>query len=141
MSKTKKQQVRYGELRQMLVESREEIVKEIQGKVRKVRRESEEKSHSSYHRSDFDEGSDVEFDTQEDVDIALIQMKAKTLEKINLALDRLEEGIYGLCPDCGEEISQLRLRVLPFAIRCKDCEELSENDSVKQMRVNYDIFS
>jgi DnaK suppressor protein len=50
-------------------------------------------------------------------------MKAETLTKINDALRRLDEGAYGYCADCGGEISDKRLRALPFAVRCKDCEE------------------
>jgi DnaK suppressor protein len=50
-------------------------------------------------------------------------MKAETLTKINDALNRLEEGTYGYCAECGGEISDKRLRALPFAVRCKECEE------------------
>jgi len=53
-------------------------------------------------------------------------MKAETLQKINEALARLEEGKYGYCFECGEEIAEQRLRALPFAVRCKDCEEARE---------------
>jgi DnaK suppressor protein len=67
-----------------------------------------------------------EADIQEDIEFALIQMKAETLQKINEALGRLEEGAYGYCFECGEEISERRLRALPFAVRCKDCEEARE---------------
>jgi DnaK suppressor protein len=42
-------------------------------------------------------------------------------------LNRLEEGAYGNCFECGEEISHPRLRALPFAVRCRDCEEAREN--------------
>ena len=52
--------------------------------------------------------------------------KSETLKKINEALRRLEEGTYGNCFECGEEIAQARLRALPFAVRCKDCEEARE---------------
>jgi DnaK suppressor protein len=53
-------------------------------------------------------------------------MKSETLYKINEALARLEDGTYGYCFECGEEIAQQRLRALPFALRCKDCEEARE---------------
>ena len=53
-------------------------------------------------------------------------MKAETLRKITEALLRLEEGAFGYCFDCGEEISPKRLRALPFAVRCKECEEARE---------------
>ena len=63
---------------------------------------------------------------QEDIEFALIQMKAETLHKVDEALGRLEEGAYGNCFECGEEISRQRLRALPFAVRCIDCEEARE---------------
>ncbi len=53
-------------------------------------------------------------------------MKAETLTKINEALSRLEEGHYGNCFECGDEIAEARLRALPFAVRCKDCEQARE---------------
>ncbi|HEY4671529.1 MAG TPA: TraR/DksA family transcriptional regulator, partial [Gemmatimonadaceae bacterium] len=61
-----------------------------------------------------------------DIEFALIQMKSETLTKVNDALTRLEHGNYGYCFECGEEISERRLRALPFAVRCKDCEEARE---------------
>jgi DnaK suppressor protein len=65
------------------------------------------------------------------MDFALMEMESATLKKIDEALHRLEEGTYGFCFECGEEISEKRLRALPFAVRCKDCEEARE---VKQQR-------
>ena len=75
----------------------------------------------------MDQGETSEVDIQEDIELALIQMKAETLNKINEALARLETGRYGLCFECGDEIAEARLRALPFAVRCKDCEEAREN--------------
>ena len=76
-----------------------------------------------------------EADIQEDIEFALIQMKAETLNKINDALVRLEQGDYGNCYDCGEEIAEKRLRALPFAVRCKDCEEARENAEQRQRQL------
>ena len=39
---------------------------------------------------------------------------------------RLEDHTYGDCFECGDQISEARLRALPFAVRCKDCEEARE---------------
>ena len=61
-----------------------------------------------------------------DIEFALIQMKTETLHKIEEALARLEDSTYGYCFECGDEISERRLRALPFAVRCKDCEEARE---------------
>ena len=73
------------------------------------------------------EGESSEVDIQDDIGFALIQMKAETLNKIDAALRRLGEGTYGDCFECGEEIAEARLRALPFAVRCKDCEEAHES--------------
>jgi DnaK suppressor protein len=68
----------------------------------------------------------AEADIQEDIEFALVQMKSETLNKVNDALTRLDQGTYGNCFECGEEIAEKRLRALPFAVRCKDCEEAKE---------------
>jgi DnaK suppressor protein len=113
---------RYSDLKQMLDERRREILSEVQGKIRDQREES------TWGRVNevLDAGESSEVDIQEDIEFALIQMKAETLTKINEALGRLEEGTYGYCSDCGGEISEQRLRALPFAVRCKECEEARE---------------
>ena len=112
---------RYDELKRMLVERQREIMNEVQGKIRDVRAEASDKDHEV-----LDPGETSEVDIQEDIEFALIQMKAETLNKINEALRRLDEGAYGYCFECGSEIAQQRLRALPFAVRCKDCEEARE---------------
>jgi DnaK suppressor protein len=67
-------------------------------------------------------------DFVQDVDLALMQMKSETLKKIDQALMRLEEGTYGVCQECEKEIPPPRLRALPFAALCRDCQEEAEND-------------
>jgi DnaK suppressor protein len=113
---------RYEELKRMLEERQRELSSEVQGRIRGVRADGAEKPHEV-----MDQGETSEVDIQEDIELALIQMKAETLNKINEALARLETGRYGFCFECGEEISEARLRALPFAVRCKDCEEAREN--------------
>jgi DnaK suppressor protein len=68
-------------------------------------------------------------DFVQDVDLALMQMKSETLKKIDQALLRLEEGTYGVCQECEKEIAPARLRALPFAALCRDCQEATENDA------------
>jgi len=120
--KTQMNAGRYEDLKRMLEERRREILNEVQEKIRDVRAES----NSGKLHQVLDSGESSEADIQEDIEFALIQMKAETLSKINEALTRLEEGAYGNCFECGEEIAEQRLRALPFAVRCKDCEEARE---------------
>jgi DnaK suppressor protein len=114
---------RYTDLKQMLSERRRVIHAEVQGKMRGVR---EEGTWGGKLNEVLDAVESSEADIQEDIEFALIQMKSETLNKINDALTRLEQGNYGNCYDCGEEIAEKRLRALPFAVRCKDCEEARE---------------
>jgi DnaK suppressor protein len=114
---------RYDDLKQMLEERRRQILSQVHEKIRDVRTENV----SGKVNTVLDPGESSEAGIQEDIEFALIQMKAETLNKINEALGRLEEGAYGNCFECGEEISHQRLRALPFAVRCIECEEAREN--------------
>ena len=120
-------QGRYDELKAILEERRREIVSEVQGRMRDVRAEGA----ASTGEGVLDAAESSEADIQDEIEFALIQMKAETLNRIDEALHRLEEATYGYCFECGEEISEKRLRALPFAVRCKDCEQARE---VKQQR-------
>jgi DnaK suppressor protein len=114
---------RYSELKRMLETRRHEIHAEVKGKIRDVR---EEASWGGKQSEVLDAGESSEADIQDDIEFALIQMKSETLNRIEDALSRLEHGTYGNCFECGEEIAEKRLRALPFAVRCKDCEEARE---------------
>ncbi|MBI2189867.1 MAG: TraR/DksA C4-type zinc finger protein [Acidobacteria bacterium] len=112
---------RYAELREILEERRREIVNAMQDKIRDVRAEG-----SRAPQGVRDEAESSESEIQDDLEFALLQMKGETLRKIDEALERLENGTYGCCYECGEEIAERRLRALPFAVRCKACEEIRE---------------
>jgi len=122
-TRTSDSRARYTELREMLDGRRREIHAEVQGKMRGVR---EEGTWGGKMNEVLDAVESAEADIQEDIEFALVQMKSETLNKINDALVRLEHGDYGNCFDCGQEIAEKRLRALPFAVRCKDCEEARE---------------
>lgn len=49
---------------------------------------------------------------------------------IDRALERLDDGTYGMCEDCNNEIGSERLRILPFAIYCTECQESREKQKV-----------
>jgi DnaK suppressor protein len=131
-SEQRMSQSRYTELKEMLDNRRREIQAEVQGKMRGVR---EEGTWGGKLNEVLDAVESAEADIQEDIEFALVQMKSETLNKINDALVRLEHGNYGYCFDCGEEIAEKRLRALPFAVRCKDCEEARENAEQRERKM------
>lgn len=48
------------------------------------------------------------------------------LEQVRAALQRVADGTYGLCLDCGEPIDERRLSALPASAHCVACQELRE---------------
>src|SRR6266478_1790530 len=123
---------RYSELKQMLEGRRREIRAEVQGRMRGVR---EEGTWGGKLNEVLDAVESAEADIQEDIEFALVQMKSETLNKIDDALLRLEQGDYGDCFECGEEIAEKRLRALPFAVRCKECEAAREVAEQRQRQL------
>jgi DnaK suppressor protein len=121
---------RYDDLKLMLDERRNRIRVELLGKMRDVRADAVSGGRLTEVLDDA-ESSDA--DIQGDIELALLEMKSETLKQIDNALARLERGDYGTCVECGEDIAEKRLRALPFAVRCKNCEEARER-AVQQRR-------
>lgn len=116
-NRSAKDQKRYEVLREMLEDRR----REIQDKLRSLR---ETLPAEAELVKDAEEQSVDDF--VQEVDFALMQMKSDTLLKIDEAIKRLDNGSYGVCPDCGVEISEARLTALPFASRCRACQQHEE---------------
>ena len=115
MAKTTK---RNADLRQMLSDRRRKIQAEVQTRIRGGRADRPNEVRDDLEVSDAD--------IQGDLDMALLQMSAETLLRIDEALVRLDAGEYGSCFECAGEIAERRLRALPFAVRCVACEERRE---------------
>lgn len=54
--------------------------------------------------------------------LALLSNLRRTLEQVESARKRLEQGTYGFCESCGQPIDRARLEALPYASRCLDCQ-------------------
>ena len=50
----------------------------------------------------------------------------KLIKKIKKALDRIENGTFGICESCGEEISIKRLKARPVTSQCIECKSKEE---------------
>jgi DnaK suppressor protein len=111
---------RTRELRAILEQHRLELATDVQVRIRDAR------SDNVKERQVLDEGELSESDVQDEIEFSLLQMKATMLAKIEAGLSRLTSGSYGNCVECGDGIAHARLRALPFAARCKDCEEAHE---------------
>lgn len=59
-------------------------------------------------------------------DLALEGNIQDLLDKVNTALEKIEDGTYGLCDSCGVEINTNRLEALPWASLCLNCQDRLE---------------
>jgi DnaK suppressor protein len=64
---------------------------------------------------------------ERDLELALDAREVAELDDIDRALQRLEDGIYGLCADCGADIPGARLQAAPATLRCLACQAKSEH--------------
>ena len=119
---------RHVELRRILEDRRRALSSELRRQIHDVRAIGPADQAQGVVDAEEASVSDI----QEDIEIALMQMKSETLNRVNEALGRLEVGSYGFCYECGDEISEPRLRALPFALRCKDCEEERERVEARE---------
>ena len=53
--------------------------------------------------------------------LSIMDTEGKTLDEIEAALERIEEGVYGLCIECNARIPKLRLNAIPYTPYCVKC--------------------
>jgi DnaK suppressor protein len=111
-----------NELRRLLVRKRDEIHKEAREEISKyIKGENRQLVETA-----LDGGDWSVIDLSEDINLRKLGAHHETLVKIDESMRKLNEGTYGVCEDCEEEINSERLKIIPFAIRCRDCQEAKE---------------
>jgi DnaK suppressor protein len=73
-----------------------------------------------------DEGDFAAASAETIVDSAILEQQRKELAEIELALDKIKDGTYGVCEMCEEPIGKARLEVKNFARFCITCREINE---------------
>lgn len=81
-------------------------------------------------RSQYDLPLDVGerslIDVLADTGLVVADIRRQELTRMEEAMGRLAEGAYGICEECGAEIKEERLRVVPYATRCVGCQARQE---------------
>ena len=121
---------RFEERKLMLEAWRHELQRSLTDKLAAVR---ENTGHESGRPETLDAADASESDLQLDGSVSLTEMTAEVLHRIDEALARIASGDYGVCAECSADIPTKRLAALPFAARCRECEELREV-SIRQAR-------
>lgn len=64
--------------------------------------------------------------TEREFSLAILENNSVLLDQIEFALEKIEEGTYGECEECGGRIPKKRLNDIPYATTCLKCAELAE---------------
>jgi len=115
--------------RHLDVEKYKQILEEERDRLRTELRRYEDRAagrdrlHSDQAGQDFDEpGGDAATETVERAQsLALTASLREQLDEVEAALEKIEQGTYGVCDSCGKNITKKRLSVLPWATLCKEC--------------------
>jgi len=113
----------YEKYREQLEQERDRIQKELSTFATQNTEGTWDSTHPQYNS---DDNLDLENETVE-VEayvnrLPLEQNFEKRLDAINKALERIKNGTYGICVNCGKPIPEKRLEVMPEADRCLDCQ-------------------
>lgn len=58
---------------------------------------------------------------EQEFTLNLMQSEGQTLDQIEIALEKIEDGSYGKCEECGARIPKARLNAIPYAVMCVKC--------------------
>src|SRR5512143_1571954 len=111
---------KFESVRKKLIGMRQAILSEAKAEVDQILSE-EDKYNGVSDDGDF---ADVAF--RDAMQASKLTRHRLQLRDIEEALRKIEFGTYGTCDDCEEEIPIGRLNVMPFALRCVDCQEKHE---------------
>ncbi len=106
------------ELRSRLAER----LRVLEAGLREGETASAEERISQFVGEIYDRGEESSVNAQAEINTAVLNSHADEIQRIRSALQRIEEGVYGYCRDCGEPIGTARLDANPFADRCIDCQ-------------------
>jgi len=113
-----------NELRGDLDKRRAQLVDEIRDELAR----SGEQRYIDLAGQVADAGEASVADLLVDVDNAMAVRDVRELRAVERALERIEEGSYGECSDCGGDIGYPRLKAYPTASRCIQCQTKYERN-------------
>jgi DnaK suppressor protein len=76
---------------------------------------------------------------ERELSLLLTSREKEKLSAINEALEKIEEGTYGICEECGEKIGLGRLKAMPLAKFCVSCQSKFEEEQSIQKRTEEDL--
>lgn len=105
-----------------LLKAREAVMGQMQSHAESALNCSEaEKRGVTTHMADV-----CSDNSRHEMELRLMTEEGNVIELIEQAIQRLVDGKYGICQDCGERISEARLEARPHAVYCIKCKSERE---------------
>jgi len=116
------------EFKELLLAKRNELLSNVSSmEIETLRRENSDLSMFPVHTDDM--GTD---NYDQELTLGLMDYERRLLKDIDEALERIENGSYGLCEGKGEVIPKARLKAVPWAKYCVACATLMEKGLIKR---------
>lgn len=104
-------------IRQILIDEQTTLAADIQNEQDKLQQSIEE-------NPDLSDLANTGL--QQEIVVGRLNHMKQRLEQVRAALTRLDEGKYGICARCGNEINPERLKAIPYTAFCVNCQERFE---------------
>jgi DnaK suppressor protein len=110
-----------AKMREQLGEMKTKLLSEIDSEMRAEREGNKDEGMDTYDLASEERDREINF--------ILSDRERVKIKQVDDALDRLDEGTYGVCESCGLEIAEERLQAMPFTRLCRDCQQEQEKEA------------
>ena len=115
-----------AKMREQLQEMKTKLLAEIDSTLRAEREGNKDEGMDTYDLASEERDREINF--------ILSDRERVKLKQIDDALERMDDGSYGVCESCGLEIAEERLEAMPFSRLCRDCQQDEEREAKSQRR-------
>ena len=115
-----------AKVREQLADTKAKLLSEIDSELRAEREGNKDEGMDTYDLASEERDREINF--------ILSDRERVKIKQIDDALERLDDGTYGVCESCGLEIAEERLQAMPFTRLCRDCQQDQEKEARSQRR-------
>jgi DnaK suppressor protein len=113
-----------ADLRQRLLDMKAKLLEEMELETKAERESNKDEGLDTYDLASEERDREISF--------ILSDREHSKIKHIDDALERMEDGSYGVCDACGLEIAEERLTAMPFTRLCRDCQQDQEREARSQ---------
>ena len=113
-----------AKVREHLQDVKTKLLSEIDSELRAEREGNKDEGMDTYDLASEERDREINF--------ILSDRERIKIKQIDDALERLDDGSYGVCESCGLDIAEERLDAMPFTRLCRDCQQDQEREAKSQ---------